>query len=144
MRVSAKAEYACIAMLELAAGSGRPGPARISDIARAHDIPQRFLVQIMLQLKTAGLVTSVRGPAGGYKLAQSGDKITLANILRAMDGKTLSEPNIRNGKTGSALKEALLTAWKEVQHEEERILDRLTLVEMVRRATSPNSLSYQI
>ena len=68
MRVSAKTEYACIAMLELAAQYGSAEPVRIRRIAERHDVPPRFLVQILLQLKGAGLVASVRGAAGGYHL----------------------------------------------------------------------------
>src|SRR3954452_14365815 len=68
MRVSAKAEYACIAMLELAANYGDSQPVRVKSIADHHGIPQRFLVQILLQLKGAGYVTSTRGAAGGYQL----------------------------------------------------------------------------
>ena len=64
MRISAKAEYACVAMLELAANFAEPQPLRIKAIADSQGIPQRFLVQILLQLKTAGLVASVRGAAG--------------------------------------------------------------------------------
>ena len=59
MRVSAKAEYACIAMLELAAHYRRNVPVRVKAVADAHGIPQRFLVQILLQLKGSGLVNSV-------------------------------------------------------------------------------------
>ena len=70
MRISAKAEYACVAMLELAANYADAQPVRIKAIADAQGIPQRFLVQILLQLKTAGLVASVRGAAGGYQLAK--------------------------------------------------------------------------
>ena len=75
MRISAKAEYACAAMLELAASYGEPQPMRIKAIADAQDISARFLVQILLQLKTAGLVASVRGAAGGYQLARSPEAI---------------------------------------------------------------------
>ena len=65
MRVSAKTEYACIAMLELAAQYGSSEPVRIRRIAERHDVPPRFLVQILLQLKGAGLVASVpRGSRG--------------------------------------------------------------------------------
>ena len=85
MRISAKAEYACIAMLELAANYAEPQPVRIKAIADAHGIPQRFLVQILLQLKTAGLVASVRGAAGGYQLARPPDDITLADVINAID-----------------------------------------------------------
>src|SRR6266404_2794862 len=84
MRISAKAEYACIAMVHLALHYRDPIPVRIKAIADAHGIPQRFLVQILLQLKTAGLVASVRGAAGGYQLARAPDRISLADIINAV------------------------------------------------------------
>src|SRR5581483_178249 len=90
MRVSAKAEYACVAMLELALNYRDPQPVRIKSIADAQGIPQRFLVQILLQLKTAGLVASVRGAAGGYQLARPPHAITLAEIIAAIDERGLS------------------------------------------------------
>src|ERR671923_1595541 len=90
MRVSAKAEYACVAMLELAANYRQPQPVRIKAIADAQGIPPRFLVQILLQLKTAGLVASVRGAAGGYQLAKPPERITLADIINAIDDRTLA------------------------------------------------------
>ena len=67
--ISARTEYACIAMLDLARHSEQPRPVRIRDIAERHGIPSRFLVQILLQLKAAGLVQSIRGAGGGYRLA---------------------------------------------------------------------------
>src|SRR5262249_20895060 len=92
MRVSAKAEYACIAMLELAANFAEPQPVRVKAIADAHGIPLRFLVQILLQLKTAGLVASVRGAAGGYQLARRPADITLADIIGAIDPEQTARP----------------------------------------------------
>src|SRR5437764_2395382 len=97
MRVSAKAEYACVAMIELAANYAEPQPVRIKAIADAQDIPQRFLVQILLQLKTAGLVASVRGAAGGYQLARAPDSISLADVIAAIDDRSMT--------TRSALRE---------------------------------------
>ena len=69
MSFSAKTEYACLAMLELALRDGSGEPVRLRDVAAAHRIPSPFLVQILLQLKSAGLVESTRGAAGGYRLA---------------------------------------------------------------------------
>src|SRR5882724_7211274 len=89
---SAKAEYACIAMLELAAQYSDPQPVRLKAIADAHRIPARFLVQILLQLKAAGLIISTRGAAGGYVLARSPEQITLADIIGVIDR---SEPSDR-------------------------------------------------
>jgi Rrf2 family transcriptional regulator, cysteine metabolism repressor len=85
MLFSAKAEYACVAMLELAARYSDPRPVRLADIANKHGISDRFLVQILLDLKRAGLVDSTRGAAGGYQLARNPDDITLYDILRVID-----------------------------------------------------------
>src|SRR6187455_699023 len=87
MLVSAKTEYACIAVLELAARHGSGEPVRIRDIAEAHGIPSRFLVQILLQLKSAGLVSSVRGAAGGYNLARDPEEITLLDVMTVVDAQ---------------------------------------------------------
>ena len=85
MLFSAKAEYACVAMLELAARYGDPKPVRLADVADKHGIPQRFLVQILLDLKRAGLIASTRGAAGGYALAKSPDDVSLFDILEVID-----------------------------------------------------------
>ena len=86
MNVSAKTEYACIAVLELAAQHEAGEPVRIRDIAERHGIPSRFLVQILLQLKSAGLVSSVRGATGGYRLAKEPGEITLCEVMSVVDG----------------------------------------------------------
>jgi Rrf2 family protein len=85
MLFSAKAEYACVAMLELAARYADPKPVRLADVADKHGIPSRFLVQILLDLKRAGLVASTRGAAGGYTLGRSPDEITLFDVIQVMD-----------------------------------------------------------
>jgi Rrf2 family protein len=144
MRISAKAEYACVAMLELATNYGDPQPVRIKAIADARGIPQRFLVQILLQLKTAGLVASVRGASGGYQLARPPETISLASVINAIDDRSLT-PRSALGESGRApTVEALLAVWKEVQAEEQRLLQKMTLAELLRRAQQGNSLSYQI
>ena len=65
MFLSAKAEYACLALLELAVRHGQPKPIRLSEVAEKHGLKKPFLVQILLQLKGAGLVASTRGATGG-------------------------------------------------------------------------------
>ncbi len=144
MRISAKAEYACVAMLELASNFGDPQPIRIKAIADAQGIPQRFLVQILLQLKTAGLVASVRGAAGGYQLARPPETISLASVINAIDDRTLTPRSALGENNRTPAVESLLAVWKEVQTEEHRLLQKLTLAELVRRAQQGNSLSYQI
>lgn len=108
MPVTARTEYACLAMLELAARHADPKPARLADIADKHAIPQRFLVQILLQMKAAGLVTSTRGQSGGYQLAKPPSDITLADIVGALEG--LGEREERPAG-GSGLSKTLQGVW---------------------------------
>jgi Rrf2 family protein len=159
MRVSAKAEYACLAMLELAAQRG-PQPVRVKAIADAQGITPHFLTQILLQLKVAGLVTSVRGASGGYQLAHSPEQISLAQIVRAIDDRALTAPGRRKEEGGrrkksssdssfilppsSFPKEVLQDVWQEVHALEEQFLENLSLADLLRRGQQPDSLTYQI
>jgi Rrf2 family protein len=85
MRVSAKADYAVRAAAELAARDGEV-PVKAQRIAEAQDIPPKFLENILQALRQAGLVDSVRGPQGGHRLARPADEISLADVLRAIEG----------------------------------------------------------
>src|ERR1700736_5100069 len=126
MKVSAKGEYACIAMLELAANYREPQPMRVKAIADAHGIPQRFLVQILLQLKGVGVVASVRGALGGYQLTRAPEDISLADIILAIDppSKARSTPS---ASPRSLAVQAVRAVWREVQAEERRLLEERTL-----------------
>src|SRR3954452_5980147 len=85
MRGSAKADYAIRAVAELGAAEGA-GQLRADKIAEAQDIPIKFLESILLELKHAGIVRSQRGAEGGYALARPGAEISLADVIRAVDG----------------------------------------------------------
>ena len=87
MNLSAKTEYACLAMLQLALEYRSGEPVQIGRIAGQNGIPKRFLVQILLQLKHSGLVVSLRGATGGYRLGHPPEDISLAKILDAVEGK---------------------------------------------------------
>lgn len=135
MLFSAKAEYACLSMLELAVQYGDPHPIRLADIADKHGIPQRFLVQILLQLKGAGLVASTRGASGGYQLARAPDEISLADILSIVDRTDApvaknSRPTAREGEV-SQLAATLHTIWDEIQQSRVKILRETTLARLV-------------
>lgn len=130
MFLSAKAEYACLAMLELAVQHDRPTPIRLMEIAEKHGIPQRFLVQILLQLKSAGLVASTRGAAGGYHLARRPDQINLADILNPIDRPDV--PEDRN-LSPSVLTSSLQSVWKRLATAREKILCDTTLAELLPR-----------
>jgi Rrf2 family transcriptional regulator, cysteine metabolism repressor len=88
MRVTAKAEYACLAMIELAKFGENGLPKWVRDIAEARGTPDRSLVQIFLQLKTAGPVQSARGADGGYLLACPAENFTVPDVIDAIDGPT--------------------------------------------------------
>ncbi|MGI8778827.1 MAG: RrF2 family transcriptional regulator [Solirubrobacteraceae bacterium] len=85
MRISAKVDYAMRALVELAAGGGG-SPITAERLAEAQGIPQKFLQNILLELRRAGIVASHRGPEGGHALARPADEITVADVIRAVDG----------------------------------------------------------
>jgi Rrf2 family protein len=85
MRVTAKADYAVRAAVELA-GAEQGSPRKMDDVAKAQEIPISFLENILTQLKSSGIVRSQRGPEGGYWLARPAAETTLAAIIRAVDG----------------------------------------------------------
>jgi Rrf2 family protein len=141
MIVSAKTEYACIAVLELAARHAKDEPVRIREIADAHGIPARFLVQILLQLKSAGLVQSVRGAAGGYRLAREPDEITLLDVMTVVDAQLGQPPTLTS--RGTPTTRALARAWKEVASKEQELLAGLTFADLVERLRgSPEGMYY--
>jgi Rrf2 family transcriptional regulator, cysteine metabolism repressor len=144
MRVSAKGQYACVAMVELAAHYGDPGPTHIKAIAESHGISQRFLVQILLQLKVNGLVESVRGAAGGYHLARPPERISLADVINAIDHPPPPAPTALRGLLPSLAVRALSAVLQEVQAKEQEMLEETTLADLVRRTAQSGTLSYQI
>jgi Rrf2 family protein len=150
MRISAKVEDACLAMLELAAQYELGQPVRVKDIADTHGMPQRFLVQTLIQLKGAGLVQSVRGASGGYQLAKRPEEISLANIINAIDRTSLAPVRRTSPKRSGGVApvntpayQALNSVWRDVHAAELRLLNATTLAELHRR-TQQDMLSYQI
>jgi Rrf2 family protein len=83
--VTAKADYAVRAAIELA-GTGEGSPRKMDDVATAQAIPVSFLENILTQLRSAGIVRSQRGPDGGYWLSRPAAEITLADVIRAVEG----------------------------------------------------------
>jgi len=144
MHISAKAEYACVALLELAASYRASQPLRIKTIAEAHGISERFLVQILLQLKAAGIVNSVRGAAGGYQLAKPPARITLGDVINAIGERTLTMHSALDNARRSPFVDALREVWKDVQVEEQRLLEKYTVADLLSRSQRGSAPSYQI
>jgi Rrf2 family protein len=141
---SAKAEYACIAMLELAVRRSDPNPVRLKAIADMHGIPKRFLVQILLQLKAAGLVGSTRGASGGYHLGREPETITLGDIISVID-RSENPAELRSGGTDpSPLARAIHGVWTDILSAQQRILESTSLAELLKRANTSYDMMYQI
>jgi Rrf2 family protein len=128
MRVSAKAEYAIKAMLDLALHP-RSELIPIQDIAARQAIPQRYLEQVLLALKRAGLLTSKRGSSGGYHLTKPPEEITVGAVLRAVDGDTA--PFEVLGRRGDGYD--LMELWKEIGDAVSGVVDGLTFGELAAR-----------
>ncbi|MBI1915003.1 MAG: Rrf2 family transcriptional regulator [Planctomycetes bacterium] len=144
MKGSAKTDYACLAMMELAANYGDSQPLRIKAISERTGIPLRFLVQLMLLLKTGGLVASMRGALGGYQLARSPQSISLADILSALEKRSAPHALPERLKPSPTAR-ALAAVWGEVQAEEQRLLENISLAELLERARQDSmNLTYQI
>lgn len=142
MHLSAKTEYACIAVLELATRFGAGKPVRIREIADPNGIPSRFLVQILLQLKSAGIVGSTRGAAGGYQLMKEPSQITLADVMAASEGQ-LAAPVSSAGQQTAATR-ALFSAWNELATAERELLESITFAQLVERTTTQTDNMYYI
>ena len=133
MKISAKAEYACLAVLELALRAAHPDPVRASDIADANGIPQRFLVQILLQLKGAGYVASTRGASGGYRLAIEPSGINLWEIIETIDGPTSANSSAHTGGKSVGW-QVLHAVWDSVTRTEQQHLQELDFAQLVEQA----------
>ena len=134
MRLSAKGEYALRALLDLALVEG-DGLVPIQDIAARQGIPQRYLEQVLLQLKRAGFLYARRGSAGGYRLSRTPDTITVGALLRAVEGPTPGpDASRRNGGPGGEAAAGLAELWQEIADAVASVVDRTTLEDLRRRA----------
>ncbi|MFC4492914.1 RrF2 family transcriptional regulator [Streptomyces ovatisporus] len=129
MRISARADYAVRAALELAAAD--EGPVKAETIATAQSIPHKFLEGILTDMRRGGLVVSRRGGQGGYRLASPADTITIADVIRIVEGPLVSVRGERPpalSYTGPA--ESLLPLWIAVRANVRAILGEVTLAEV--------------
>lgn len=143
VKVSAKTEYACLAMIELAASHGSGSPVQVRKIAEQHGIPQRFLVQILLQLKGAGLVLSTRGATGGYQLLRPPGEISLGEIVQVIEGGPDAETPPASA-TGSIAAKVLTDVWHELTQHEQQLLASIKLTDLVERARTKDQNMYYI
>jgi Rrf2 family protein len=130
MRVTAKADYAVRAAVELAAAS-QGEPRKVDQIAQAQQIPLSFLENILTQLRSAGLVRSQRGPEGGYWLARPADEVNLAQVIRAVEGPLVGVRGQRPEEVqydGSA--ESLKQVWIALRANLRKVLEHVTIADV--------------
>ena len=143
MKLSAKAEYACLAVLELALRHDRPEPARLVEIAAPNGIPERFLVQILLQLKGAGFVTSVRGASGGYRLAHDPREISVWDVIQSVEGPQTT-PVAEHETNATAGWHVLRDVWQETNRLEQEHLQQIDFAHLAELTRAQHANMYYI
>jgi Rrf2 family protein len=130
MHVTAKADYAVRAVVELA-DSSQGSPRKVDEVAQAQHIPVSFLENILTQLRSSGIVRSQRGPEGGYWLAQPAEDVTLADIIRAVEGPLVGVRGQRPEEIeyiGSA--ESLQNVWIALRTNLRKVLESVTVADV--------------
>ena len=140
MKISARDEYACSAVLELALHYDSESPIRVQDIAERQGIPMKFLFQIMQILKRIDIVRSRRGTEGGYTLTRSPAQITVGDVIRAMSGPFVQLSCLDSGNFSDDCGKQNVCQFKPIWAEVDRaigsVLNNITFEELVRRELS--------
>jgi Rrf2 family transcriptional regulator, cysteine metabolism repressor len=126
MRISQKLEYACRALAQLARRHDGRTLTRLDELAQREAVSANFLVQILNDLRRAGLVTSRRGQAGGYLLARPPQHITLRQVVEAVDPALLQCVVAGAGDSGHAVRQA----WERVSQTLSHELDQITVASL--------------
>ena len=143
MRVSAKGEYALLALYELAREYGSTGVLTIDEISRRQEIPHPFLVQILQDLKRSGLVDSRRGAGGGYRLAFHPSDVSIGQVIRLIDGPILPLKCSLTSTASVCPRQGqcpISYVWDDVRSAIENVLDQTTFDDVLngRQALRPN------
>ena len=152
MRLSKKTEYALRALFAIArAGNGLAGGSwRIEQVSRQENIPVKFLEQILLHLRNAGLLTSKRGVGGGYRLARPASEITVGEVMRALDGPLTplpcASPDARRERCTCPDERTcpVRILMTEVQARLESLFEGRTLADILEQIPRPAALSFEI
>jgi Rrf2 family protein len=131
VRISARGEYAIKAVLDLALHRDRH-LIPIQEIATREAIPQRYLEQVLLSMKRAGLLTSKRGASGGYHLTKDPEEITVGAVLRAVEGT--GAPFEQEVRPHDGHGEELAELWRRIGDAVSQVVDQLTFGELAARA----------
>jgi Rrf2 family protein len=141
VRISAKADYAVRAAAELAAAESDGKPVKGEQLSRAQGIPQKFLENILADLRNAGLVRTRRGVAGGYALTRAPAEISVAEVLRAVEGPLAAVQGSRpEGLHYQGAAARLPEVWVALRANLRAVLERVTLADLA-AGTLPESVA---
>ena len=144
MKLSTRTRYGIRAILELAQ-SGKKGPLQLKIIAQRQDISVKYLEQLMVVLKAAGFVRSVRGSKGGYVLAKAPEQIALSDVLHCLEGTVTTVECVENKEYCKRAADcAARDLWVKVQKAIEDVLGSMTLQDLVAMGEEKKALNYQI
>ena len=140
MKISAKTDYTLRAVFELAINRGKRSFS-IHEIAKNQGIPKRYLEHLLLMLKKAKIVDSMRGKKGGYVLVKDPEKITIGNIIRSIEGAVDIVPN----SVGEKRDDLISGTWKSVQETIEKLFDSITIADLLnKKKVAEKTLTYYI
>ena len=131
MKLSLKVEYACQVLAQLGYTVNTPELPHIEDLAKAEGVPSNYLVQILNELRTAGLITSRRGKQGGYALARPPADITLFDIMQAVEGNILAHSHSGKGQSSGKMAEI----WEDVSEKFAALLQAYTVEDFMSPAS---------
>ena len=131
MKISAKTDYACQALLELAIHWPSTEPLQIQDIAKRRNIPIKFLTHILIQLKQLGFVQSTRGKLGGYILSKAPNSITLADVVKGFSEMQMTPHKPKKGRNNQ---DAIRMFLKEADEVLLSFMNHVTFEEIVKRS----------
>ena len=143
MRCSAKIAYSCKAMMELARQYGSHQSVSLHEISEKQGMSSKFLLQLMLRLKSASLVESQRGVSGGYMLSRAPSAILLADIIRAVDDSVLGR-GLNQMTDATKTDKILESVWEKGNECLDEYFSSITLQEMADRVMDPQGFMYQI
>lgn len=136
MRLSTKGRYAVMAMADLAGHEGGTRPVSLAEIAKRQEISLSYLEQLFAKLRKGGLVKSVRGPGGGYRLSRPAAEMRIADIVLAVDeplSATRCEPGSPKGCTGTTTRCVTHDLWEELGRQIHVFLASVSLADVVER-----------
>ena len=144
MKLSTRTRYAVRAIIELAQNDSKK-PLQLKIIAQRQDISVKYLEQLMAVLRSAGFVRSVRGSKGGYVLAKAPNEIKLNDVMHRLEGTVATVECVENDDYCSRSADcAARYLWAQVEQAIDKVLEGITLQDLVNKANDENKLNYQI